>query len=236
MGRVRVFHNRERWNQADVRIYASNRMRPNSDRGGIVQQTTTTTNGNGDEVVFHPGRVRIGATWNQYGSSRGAIGEDWPRALAHELGHYLFFLSDNYIGFANVSGCKVLVGVDGCYGAMNNPYREEESEFHPLNNYWAMFCANTLSQLETGRADWETIVAFYLALAAHRLRTLNEITGPNTLPANLTEIIAIPWSHQLVLFSRVRSVCCRHLATTPFVYNLTAVHVASCLPMIMMMG
>lgn len=192
LGRVRIFHNRERWNLADVRVYASNRLRPNSDRGGVVQQTTITTNGNGDEVVFYPGRVRIGATWNQYGASRGAIGEDWPRALAHELGHYLFFLSDNYIGFATVGGRKVLVGVEGCLGAMNNPYREEESEFHPFNLNWERFCANTLSQLETGQADWDTIVAFYPALAAHRPATLNEITGPNTLPANFTEVIDMP--------------------------------------------
>ncbi|MCX7858610.1 MAG: FG-GAP-like repeat-containing protein [Chloroflexus sp.] len=192
LGRVRIFHNRERWNLADVRIYASNRLRPNADRGGVVQQTTITTNGNGEEVVFYPGRVRIGATWNQYGASRGAIGEDWPRALAHELGHYLFFLADNYIGFATVSGRKVLVGVEGCLGAMNNPYREEESEFHPLDPNWERFCANTLSQLENGRSDWDTIVAFYPALAARRPATLNETTGPNTLPANLTEVIEMP--------------------------------------------
>lgn len=192
LGRVRIFHNRERWNLADVRIYASNRLRPNADRGGVVQQTTITTNGNGEEVVFYPGRVRIGATWNQYGASRGAIGEDWPRALAHELGHYLFFLADNYIGFATVSGRKVLVGVEGCLGAMNNPYREEESEFHPLDPNWERFCANTLSQLENGRADWDTIVAFYPALVARRPATLNETTGPNTLPANLTEVIEMP--------------------------------------------
>ncbi|WP_298819952.1 FG-GAP-like repeat-containing protein [Chloroflexus sp.] len=200
LGRVRLFHNRERWNQADVRIYASNRLRPNSDRGGIVQQTTITTNGNGDEEVFYPGRVRIGATWNQYGASRGTIGEDWPRALAHELGHYLFFLSDNYIGFDNAGGRKVLVGIDGCAGAMNNPYREEESEFHPQNLAWETLCANTLSQLETGRADWDTIVAFYPPLAAYRPTTLNQITGPNTLPVNLTEILEMP------LTERVRAV------------------------------
>ncbi|MEJ5345915.1 MAG: FG-GAP-like repeat-containing protein [Chloroflexus sp.] len=191
LGRVRIFHNRERWNLADVRIYATNRLRPNSDRGGIVQQTTITTNALGEEVVFYPGRVRIGATWNQYGASRGAVGEDWPRALAHELGHYLLFLSDNYIGFSEVDGRRVLVGVESCPGAMNNPYREEQSEFHPLAG-WTTNCQQTLSQLENGRADWETIVAFYPALAAHRPTTFNEITGPNTLPAQLTEVIEMP--------------------------------------------
>lgn len=190
LGRVRIFHNRERWNLADVRIYATNRLRPNSDRGGIVQQTTITTNGHGEEVVFYPGRVRIGATWNQYGANRGAVGEDWPRALAHELSHYLLFLSDNYIGFANVGGRQVLVGIEGCRGAMNNPYREEQSEYHPLTG-WTTYCQNTLSQLENGRADWETIVTFYPALVAHRPTTFNQIAGPNALPANLTEVIEV---------------------------------------------
>ncbi len=190
LGRVRIFHDRERWTTADIRIYASNRLRPNSDRGGIVSQTTITTDINGQEIVFYPGRVRIGATWNQYGASRGATGDDWPRALAHELAHYLLFLSDNYIGYDEIDGRKVLVGVDTCPGAMNNPYREEQSEFHPPTD-WLTNCAATLSHLENGQADWDTIVRFYPALAAYRPETFNQMPGPNALPIDLTEIIEV---------------------------------------------
>ena len=42
--------------------------------------------------------ARMGAIWNRYGEASGNLGEDWPRALAHELGHYLLFLDDNYLG------------------------------------------------------------------------------------------------------------------------------------------
>jgi hypothetical protein len=73
---------------------------------------------------------------------------------------------------------------------MNNPYREEQSEYHPLTG-WTTYCQNTLSQLENGRADWETIVTFYPALVAHRPTTFNQIAGPNALPANLTEVIEV---------------------------------------------
>ena len=40
----------------------------------------------------------MGAVWNRYGDATVSLGEDWPRTLAHELGHYLFYLDDNYIG------------------------------------------------------------------------------------------------------------------------------------------
>jgi hypothetical protein len=31
-------------------------------------------------------------------NSSPPLGEDWPRALAHEIGHYAFGLDDNYLG------------------------------------------------------------------------------------------------------------------------------------------
>jgi hypothetical protein len=40
----------------------------------------------------------MGAVWNRYGESSGNLGEDWPRTLAHELGHYAFFLDDTTWG------------------------------------------------------------------------------------------------------------------------------------------
>ena len=40
----------------------------------------------------------MGAVWNRYGNAGSSLDEDWPRTLAHELGHYALFLDDNYLG------------------------------------------------------------------------------------------------------------------------------------------
>ena len=70
----------------------------------------------------------MGPVWNRYGDSDGSLGEDWPRTLAHELGHFALFLEDNYLGL-DANG--KLVPVEGCPGAMSDPYRDDWSEFHP---------------------------------------------------------------------------------------------------------
>ena len=110
LGNVRVYHDARRnilpdgtnaWNNAHVRIYASNRLRPNADQGGIISEVFTETVQIGNEarpIGYLPGQVRMGATWNRYGdATAGNLGDDWPAAFAHELGHYLLFLDDNYL-------------------------------------------------------------------------------------------------------------------------------------------
>jgi len=54
---------------------------------GVISDTQVIT------IAYGPGQVRMGSVWNRYGESTGTLGEDWPRTLAHELGHYLFFLA-----------------------------------------------------------------------------------------------------------------------------------------------
>ena len=88
----------------------------------------------------------MGAVWNRYGEAGGSLGEDWPRTLAHELGHYLLYLDDNYMGL-DASG--VLIPIDTCPGAMADPYRDDYSEFHP-DAGWTPACASTLSQSRNG--------------------------------------------------------------------------------------
>ncbi len=108
LGRIRIFHDARRqpeengfqpWLNSHIRIYASNAVHPNAIQGGIVSDRVEETTPNGKTGSYTPGMVHIGAVWNRYADS-SSLGEDWPRALAHELGHYLFFLDDNYIGQA----------------------------------------------------------------------------------------------------------------------------------------
>ncbi len=56
-------------------------------------------------ITYLPGQVAMGPVWNRYGDPGSNLGEDWPRALAHELGHYALFLDDNYIGLDDDRAC-----------------------------------------------------------------------------------------------------------------------------------
>ncbi|MFQ5613193.1 MAG: choice-of-anchor Q domain-containing protein [Anaerolineae bacterium] len=178
LGQINIYHDRQRWAEADVRVYATNRLRPSATIGGIV--TGVFTDPDKSNIVYAPGLVRIGAVWNRYGESTGNLGEDWPRALAHELGHYAFFLDDNYLGFGPNG---LIVPVDTCDGtAMTDPYRDDFSEFHHQAG-WDVNCASTLAAQTTGRYDWQTITTFY-----DMLDGVNTNGGPNNLPLMLTQI------------------------------------------------
>ena len=198
LGRIRVFHDAKRntfsgygdpWGEADIRIYATNRLRPSAVQGGIVSEPFT------DPMqrpyarvpnVYTPGQVTIGAVWNRFGDSSGNLGEDWARTLAHELGHYLLFLDDNYLGM-NETG--MLMTVDSCSGAMADHYRDDSTngygEFHTDAN-WLTECEATLSAQRTGRSDWQTIETFYPAL--RKPADSRPLAGPATLPLDLTQV------------------------------------------------
>ncbi|NJO04409.1 MAG: VCBS repeat-containing protein [Chloroflexaceae bacterium] len=180
LGDVTIYYERENWNDADIRIYASNRLRPNANIGGILPDVREEpTLG----LSYGPGQVRMGAIWNRYGDAENVLGEDWPRTLAHELGHYALFLDDNYLGLDPESG--LLISVETCPGGMSNPYLDNNSEFRPQTD-WLPGCNQTLSQQTRQRADWETITRFYPALQAPA--TFNTNPGPVVLPLAVTQI------------------------------------------------
>ena len=179
LGRIKVFHDAKRntfpgygdpWSEADIRIYATNRLRPNAAQGGIVSEPFTDTRKGEDAKepnVYMPGQVAMGAVWNRFGDSSGNLGEDWARTLAHELGHYLLFLDDNYLGAKD----GLLVTVDDCPGAMADHYRDDDGNGYGEFTRRSWFqprcvCQQTLSAQRTGRSDWETIEYFYPALHA----------------------------------------------------------------------
>ena len=196
LGHTRIFHDAKHlpmlesenesedgwqpWIDAHIRVYASNRLRPNAALGGVTSQPFSEP-GN-EDLLYTPGQIHIGSVWNRYGESTGNLGEDWPRVLAHELGHYLLYLDDNYIGL-NDEG--VLVTVESCPGIMANPYREDYSEFHPEEG-WSAGCSQTLSQREFGRSDWETIRLRYPWL--NPLTGAYRNNGPSRLPLAVTQI------------------------------------------------
>ncbi len=208
LGQITVYHDARAqarpdgtspWSDADVRIFATNRLRPNSAQGGIVSRPITDPKpiSVSTPITYVPGAVNIAASWNRYGDTTGNLGEDWPRALAHELGHYLFFLNDNYIG---VDDQGLLVPVSGCAGVMADPYQTDDEngygEYHAAGEAWQEGCAQTLSYIETGRSDWETITLFYPWLKAPPRDPANDQvsviqSGPDVLPIEVTQLSEI---------------------------------------------
>ncbi len=181
LGRVTIYHDREMWSDAHIQVYATNRLRPNATIGGVV--TGVITDPLTTTVIYAPGQVRMGAVWNRYGEPNGNLGEDWPRTLAHELGHYVFFLDDNYLG---LDADGMLISVETCAGAMSDPYRDDDAfgydEFHHGDD-WEQDCGDTLAAKTTGRWDWQTITSFY-----PWLNGVITNTGPSGLSLGVTQI------------------------------------------------
>jgi hypothetical protein len=184
LGNVTIYHDREHWNEADVQVYATNRLRPNAAQGGVSSDVISDTDVL--TLTYGPGQVHIGAVWNRYGEPGGGIGDDWPRTLAHELGHYALFLDDNYLGL-DESG--LVIPVTGCTGAMSDPYREDYpyDEFHAADG-WLPACEQTLSHQTTGRSDWQTIETFYPWLSGP---PDDAGAGPSALPLAVTQVTVV---------------------------------------------
>ena len=194
LGQIRVYQAREQWLESNIQIYARNDLRPNANLGGIAAIPLTDTLATREPITnaVLPGHIRMGATWNRFGNPSGVVGEDWPRALVHELGHYAFFLLDNYLGLDKEKGA--LIEVD-CKGSiMTDAYRPEYSEFlapgaPPSNGFsWdTNECKKTLAALTTGRSDWETVTRFYPFLNPN----LAAADGPSRLPLAVTKVTFI---------------------------------------------
>ncbi len=92
LGEVRIFQDKQWWDAVNMRIYASNRIRPSALVGGMTTQPITDVvslraqDPVDPPVVYGPGQLRIGSVWNRFGNANNNLSEDWPRTLAHELG------------------------------------------------------------------------------------------------------------------------------------------------------
>ena len=178
LGQVNVYYNRQRWNSANLRLYATNQLRPHAGQGGLV--THPVTDPLATSVVYWPGQVSLGATWNRYGNAGATLGDDWPRTLAHELGHYLLYLGDNYLGVSPATG--LITPTRACTGTiMTDSYRDDYSELRGPAD-WLPACADTLSNQATGRSDWVTVQTFYPALH------ITSNAGPKALPLAVAQV------------------------------------------------
>ncbi|MCP4994790.1 MAG: hypothetical protein GY934_13565, partial [Gammaproteobacteria bacterium] len=190
LGRINIYHDRERWLQAHLRIYGSNQLRPSAVQGGIVQTDTVDITAR-EPLTYSSGQINMGAIWNRFGDAGSEnLAEDWSRALVHELGHYLLFLDDHYLGWEN----DLIVPLESCYGLMADAYRDDYTELHPGTQQlpqpgsWDNRCTNTLANTATGRNDWQTIKEFYPLVAP---ASPADNAGPHSLPLVVTRITEV---------------------------------------------
>jgi hypothetical protein len=186
LGQVTIYHDKQNWDSADFQVYATNRLRPNAQQGGIV--TANRVDPDRGTITYEPGQIRMGAVWNRNGDASGTLGEDWPRALGHELGHYALFLDETYLG---LDANEQLISVEGCASPMSDPYREDYGKFRP-DAGWLPSCALTLANQSTGRSEWATIKRLYdqssSGFAFKMPASFNPASGPRVLPLAFTTI------------------------------------------------
>lgn len=181
LGPVRIHHAKQEWLAADVIVHAANNLRPAAAMGGVVDDPLDDVDKHGRviEDAYVPGQIQMGPAWGRFGDPATDLGDDWPRALAHELGHYFLFQMDNYLG---VVGGRLVP--NDCKGSfMTDAYIDEYSEMI-ARDQWTGACLDTLAESTTGRTDWETILNFYPWLNTDNVN----LPGPNRLTLDVTEI------------------------------------------------
>jgi len=190
LGKVRVTQNRENWLASDVVVYAQNGVRPRATMGGVVDEPVDDVGvlpTGGTQVIenaYNPGQIRMGPIWDPFGQSLAELNQDWQRALAHELSHYLLFLPDNYVGVENNRPIQT-----DCRGSfMTSTYDDAYSEFL-IRDQWTGDCLKTMAQYTTARTDWETLTKFYPAMHEPQPSALN--AGPGTLPLKLLDVTVV---------------------------------------------
>jgi len=183
LGNVTIYHDREQWTNADIRIFANNQLRPYADIGGFGTQPITDPFTS--TIVYGPGQLTMAATWNRYGTPGTVVGEDWPRTLAHELGHYMLYMWDNYIGLDDNDFVKLVTTCTDT--VMGDEYQDDDSELRNVDN-WLTDCGETFSQKMVNRSDWETVNQFYPWLIMPTEPITQTNPGPSSLPLAVTQI------------------------------------------------
>ncbi|MFZ1754716.1 MAG: hypothetical protein WBO46_19495 [Caldilineaceae bacterium] len=199
LANIHVYQNYDKWDEADIRIYASNNLRPHAEIGGVSESDVTDPFI--PSVSYYPGYTFMGRTWNRFNlpgepTDLGVdVSNDWPLALAHELGHYLLYLFDTYLA---VTPDGEIVETKSCTGsAMGWVYEPSNTEFIFDNSHWDSACSATVANQTLKRNEWQTIMLWYSSLLAPT--AVNP--GPTALLMPFTEVTIHPPSNPAVVLS-----------------------------------
>ncbi|MCB0133272.1 MAG: hypothetical protein KDD78_20555, partial [Caldilineaceae bacterium] len=153
--------------------------------------------------AYGAGQVRMGPLWDPFGLSQNELSTDWWRALVHELGHYLLFLNDNYLGISQVTGSTLqsdrtqdrIIARINCRGSiMTNAYDAQQYDELLGDDAWTRDpdCDRSLAQWTTGRSDWATVATFFKPWLNAPTETPScpgdALCGPESFPIALTEV------------------------------------------------
>ncbi|MFZ4656071.1 MAG: FG-GAP repeat domain-containing protein [Caldilineaceae bacterium] len=208
LGQVDIVPAKSLWKRADLLLYAANDVRPSAAIGGLVNRPMTETVRSAGSTLprlepnaYVRGQVHMGVTWDPFGENTTDLGEQWWRALAHELSHYILFLPDNYIGLKPdrknpTSGKRFLGGINCKNSFMTTTRDPSYTEFLTAAQWYAPDldaksgtqqnqCEWTMAAITTGRSDWETITTFYPMLRAPTA----PLAGPAMLPLAVTIVV-----------------------------------------------
>ena len=197
LGEVAVRQGWEGWEEADLRLYANNALRPKAIIGGSVTAETPDVWPT-VPITYYPGPMSMGSYWNRFAKPRGqaitvggqpvppeVLADDWALAFAHELGHWLLFLFDTYTG---VDGTADGTLADLCTGtAMGDVYEPLNHGYIFDQTHWDVNCAGTEAHARlNGRTEWDTIAAWYPEVA-----TPGALVDGPIAPA-MTEVVFVP--------------------------------------------
>ncbi len=186
---IDIRDNAEYWNDADMRIHASNQVWPNASWGGIWK---------GQDKHIYMGRYFDGQ-WSNSGSWEEP---DGFRTFIHEFGHYGLDLDDEYLnrfGLKPGSGCttdRPWTPVDVQASFMDYQYTATEMcstlTLHPHNT-------NTLQDATRGGPCWNTVYDRYKDTQVPARWLIERpqdrgsiMPGPTTIPIPL-------WTHDRVI-------------------------------------
>ncbi len=199
LGNIIVYQSEDQWNDANLKLHMSNSLQPNAHIGGVVSTTVEEIISPTLTLDYEPGSIFMGSYWNRYGAPPNqpiivngvevpleSMTFDWADALAHELGHYFFFLYDTY---RDAHGQSNLAVADACFGsAMGNVYAPGNQGFVSSVDHWITGCGQTEAyHMLNGRTEWETIQRWYPWI----IQPTSYVAGPVAPPSNLTTVTFI---------------------------------------------
>lgn len=129
LGKTAIYNNAENFDNADIRIYASNMVWPNASVGGINSIGNTHIH-MPRKWYGNPGSTRYFTSLDDYISSHDGYNYT---TIAHELGHYALGFYDEYVYVDTVLAKKIHKSYN--YGFMDYQYPDGDKWASEMSNY-----------------------------------------------------------------------------------------------------
>ncbi len=193
--RYSVYSNGEHWNDADIRILASNEYRPTAFLGGF-EKSLRTVNTQAGKVHFVPAAIMLGRLWNGINARCGLWSDvAGSQTISHELGHHILGLHDGYapdLVTAKYTYCSSTSNDLSAELPRNRTLHNSLMSYHySASNLRgsarvAYHCDQTPQNLMYGLDDWKTVEMLY-GLVPNSMPTIMAAQGQaivNFMPSN----------------------------------------------------